>query len=85
MISDFTIYPNPLTTITTIEYELQHPASVHITIYNHLGKQIEIIQQNQSAGKQQVLWNAEGLPAGVYFCVLKTETGTQTMKMIKLK
>ena len=77
--------PNPFTTSTTIEYELQQPSTIQITIYNHLGKQLEVIQQTQSAGKQQVVWNAEGLTGGVYYCVLKTGNGTKTMKMIKLK
>ncbi len=79
------IFPNPFTTSTTIAYKLQQPSSIQITIYNHLGKQIEVIKQNQSAGMQQVIWNAEKLPSGVYFCVLKTNEGTQTLKMIKMK
>jgi len=83
----FDNYPNPFTTSTTIEYELPQPTTVQIIIYNHLGKQIEVIQQSQSAGKQQVVWNAEGLPSGVYFCVFKTDPAHagQTLKMIKLK
>ncbi len=83
--SGVSIYPNPFTNSTTIAYEFQQPSTVQITIYNHLGKQIEVIQQKRSAGKQQVIWNAEGLPSGVYFCVLKTESETQTTKMIKMK
>ncbi len=79
------LFPNPFTTSTTITYELQQPSTVQITIYNHVDKQLKVIQQNQSAGKQQVVWNAEGLPGGVYFCVLNTESGMETMKMIKLK
>ncbi len=78
-------YPNPFTTSTTIAYELQHPSTVQITIYNHLGEQIETIRQKQSAGKQQVVWDGMGLPSGVYCCVLKTNAGIQTTKMIKLK
>jgi len=78
-------YFNSFTTSTTFEYKLQHPTTVQITIYNHLGEKIEVIQQNQLSGKQQVVWNAEGLPGGVYFCVLKIESEIQTLKMIKLK
>ena len=78
-------YPNPFSNSTTIEYTLEQPANVQISIYNHLGEQIDIIQQRLSSGKQQVEWNAIGLPSGVYFCVLKTCEGIQTMKMIKLK
>jgi len=78
-------YPNPFSTSTTIIYQLNHPETVIIELYNQLGNLVNVIEQNQSVGKQQVVWNAEGLPAGIYFCVLKTENGTQTMKMIKLK
>ena len=85
IVKEVSTHPNPFTTSTTIAYELQQPSTVQITIYDYLGKQLEVIQQNQSAGKQQVVWNAEGLPNGVYYCVLKTETGVQTLKMIKLK
>jgi len=77
-------YPNPFSASTTIAYELQYPGTVQITIFNHLGKQLEVIQQKQSAGKQQVVWNAEGLPGGVYYCVLETTQATQTSKLIKL-
>lgn len=81
------VFPNPFSVSTTIEYELRQPETVQITIYNHLGKQLDIIQQKQSSGKQQMVWNAEGLPSGVYYCVLKTNSAHagQTMKMIKLK
>lgn len=76
-------YPNPFTSSTTIEYELSLPGIVSITIYNHLGEQIEVIREKQSQGIQQAVWNAKGLPAAVYFCILKTNKGIQTMKMIK--
>lgn len=85
MVANIQLYPNPFSNSTTISFELQHSSTVQITIYNQLGEQVEVIQLDQSHGKQQLVWNAEVLPAGVYFCVLKTETGTQTTKMIKMK
>jgi len=65
------IKPNPFTTTTTIEYQLDQPTEITITIFNHLGKQVELIRQYQQQGKQQVVWNAVGLPAGMYFFTLK--------------
>ncbi|MEN8139383.1 MAG: T9SS type A sorting domain-containing protein [Bacteroidota bacterium] len=76
-------YPNPFASSTTIEYELTIPEIISITIYNHLGVQIKVIEEKQSSGKQQVIWQADNLPAGVYFCVLETNNGIQTTKMIK--
>jgi hypothetical protein len=77
-------WPNPFTSLTTIEYKLAVPAVVTIHIYNHLGEQVERIEKKKSQGIQQEVWNAEALPAGVYFCVLKTKSQIQTMKLIKL-
>lgn len=78
-------FPNPFTTSTTIEYELTSPSSVQLIIYDYLGKQVDRMELQQSNGKQQITWNAKGRPAGVYTCVLKSKSGTQTVKMIKLK
>ena len=83
--SDAYCYPNPFPTSTTIECELAEPSTIQLTIYDYLGKQVELIKKKQAQGKQQIIWNAEGLPAGVYFCVIKSESGTQTMKMVKIK
>ncbi|MDB4303895.1 T9SS type A sorting domain-containing protein [Desulfosarcina sp.] len=84
VISNLSIYPNPFSNTITIGFELKQPEIVTITIYNHLGKQAEVIKKNQSQGRQEIIWNAENLPAGVYFCVLKTNKGMQSIKMIKL-
>ncbi len=40
--------------------------------------------ESKSVGQQKIEWNCKGLPAGMYFCVLKTNNGIQTTKMIKL-
>jgi len=79
-------YPNPFSTSTTIEYELEQPSTVQITIYNHLGEQVSVINKAlQPKGKLRLTWSSENLPSGIYYCVLKTDKETETMKMIKLK
>lgn len=78
-------YPNPFSGSTTIEYQLEKSSNFQLLIYNHLGEQVEQITEYQPQGKHQFTWHAENLPAGVYYCVLKTNYGTQTTKMIKLK
>ncbi len=78
------IFPNPFTTSTTIEYELKQPEEITLTIYDYFGQKVYQTQENQSQGQQQLIWNAEGLPAGIYFCVIRTNQGTQTTKLIKL-
>lgn len=79
------ISPNPFFTSVQIAFELTQAEVVAIIIYNQVGEQLDINERKQAAGNQQFVWNTEGLPAGIYFCVLKTESRTQTVKMIKLK
>jgi hypothetical protein len=81
---DFIIYPNPFAGSTSITYQLQHPETIRFDIYNHIGQKIKVIQKKQATGKHQFIWSAEGLPSGVYLCVLKTKSQIQTVKMIKL-
>ena len=78
-------FPNPLITSTTIAYSLQQPSTIQITIYNHLGKQVEIIQQKQSSGKQQVVWNAERFPSGMYYFTLQAGAQLTSGKMVVLR
>lgn len=79
------IHPNPFSTSTTIEYHLKSPQTVTITIYNHLGKQVEVIRQQQSAGQQQIVWNAEGLPSGVYYYRIQAGEQVASGKMMFMK
>jgi flagellar hook assembly protein FlgD len=61
-------YPNPFVGFTTLEYELEHSANVNLSIYNYLGQQVVVLADGkQAAGRQQVRWDAEGIPAGIYF------------------
>ncbi len=78
------VWPNPFSTSTTLTYKLADPATVTIIIYNQFGEQVRVVENERSTGKQQVVWNADSMAPGVYFCVLRTDTGIQTMKVIKL-
>lgn len=83
-LKDIKAWPNPFTNSTTITYELMEPASVMVTIYNQFGEIMTLIENKRSSGRQQVIWNAGGLPAGIYYCVLQSEQGMQTIKLIKI-
>ena len=85
MVSDLQTAPNPFNTSTTIEYELKQPEKVILTIYDYLGKQIEVIQENQSQGFQNVIWNAERLPDGIYYFRLKAGEQIANGKLVKAK
>jgi hypothetical protein len=79
------VHPNPFSTSTTIEYKLQKSSAIQITIYNHLGKQLKVIQQKQASGDQQVTLNAEGFRSGVYYFTLQAGEQIASGKMIIVK
>jgi len=80
------VYPNPFSTSTTIEYEVQQPSSVQIRIYNQLGEQVYNICENlRPKAKSRLRWSSENLPSGIYYCVLTTDKEMKTIKMIKMK
>ena len=80
------IYPNPVLSSTTIEYELTQPKNVNITIFNHLGQQVEIIDQgNLHSGQHQYIWDASGLPNGIYFVQVRAGHEVATKKIVKMK
>jgi len=78
-------YPNPFTTSTTITYELLQLSTVQITIYNHLGAQIEVIEKSQPQGLQKVVWSPVNLPNGVYYIRLQVGRQVATGKMILMR
>jgi N-acetylneuraminic acid mutarotase len=67
-------FPNPFNSFTTIEYQLEKAGIVTLKIFNNIGQQMAVlVDGEQAAGSQQMRWNAEGLPAGIYYYRLSTD------------
>ena len=77
--------PNPFSTSTTIEYELKQAEKVFLTIYNQMGKQVYQTEDNQSQGKQQLVWTPENLADGIYYFRLQKGEKVSTGKMVLIK
>ena len=77
--------PNPFSTSTTIEYELKQLEKVSLMIYNQMGKQVFQTEENQSQGKQQQIWNAEGYADGVYYYRLQVGEQVANGKLVKVR
>lgn len=69
------VYPNPLTTSTNLSYSLDKATLVSISVYNSRGELIDLIEEIQAAGKQQLKWNSGRLPAGIYYFWVTTISG----------
>ncbi|MCX6150487.1 MAG: S8 family serine peptidase [Ignavibacteriales bacterium] len=86
-------YPNPFNPVTIINYELGITGKVTLKVYDVLGNEVAtLVNEEKSAGKYQVEFNAANLPngksafsSGVYFYKLQSAGFTTTKKFILLK
>ncbi|KAA3616800.1 MAG: T9SS C-terminal target domain-containing protein [Calditrichaeota bacterium] len=80
-------FPNPFNPSTKINYHLAQNSFVSLKIYDVSGRLIKtLVNQQQNAGEQSVLFDGAGLPSGVYFYRLITSNGfSQSRKMLLLK
>ncbi|NJN78715.1 MAG: T9SS type A sorting domain-containing protein [Saprospiraceae bacterium] len=83
---DFSLiaYPNPFSSSTTIAFSLENQENVTLKLFNALGVQVESImeQETLSAGTYKRATRSD-LASGIYFAILQTANGTQTIKIIK--
>jgi hypothetical protein len=78
-------YPNPFYSSTTIKYVLSEKSFITLKIFNQNMQEIIILAEGEKpAGQNKVNFNATGLSAGIYICILKTERSVQSRKLVLL-
>jgi len=74
-------YPNPFIGTTNIEFVLNEPEQVTITVYSGNGSVVSVLTDARySAGNHKITWDASQYPAGFYFYSIGTESGTEVKK-----
>ena len=86
-----TSYPNPFNASTRISYNLPQAGLTTLSIYDIRGAQIRTLDSGErAAGWYTISWDAvdadgHNVPAGLYFCSIRTQSGVRTTKMLLLK
>ncbi len=76
--------PNPFQGQTTLQYRLEAPQQINISLYDVNGRQLStLVDQPQEAGTYTVDWQAGQYPEGVYFARAVSGSG-ETLQIIKL-
>ncbi|MGB2696624.1 MAG: FlgD immunoglobulin-like domain containing protein [Candidatus Zixiibacteriota bacterium] len=84
-------YPNPFNPNTTIEYCVQDPAKVTISVYNVLGQKVKtLVDEEKLRGDYTINWDGKNdagnqVASGVYFYQVKVGDYTSSKKMLLLK
>ncbi len=88
--ADVMITPNPFSTFTTIELELDRPTEVRIDVLDASGHQVkQLMDEKLDAGHQSIQWDGtwtSGIPAtdGMYYIVLKEGAQNRVLRTVKV-
>jgi hypothetical protein len=79
-------FPNPFNPSTRITYFVPKESFVSIKVYDFLGREVKTLVNNfQTTGSYEIVFDASDLPSGTYFYTLVTENYSSTKKMLLLK
>ena len=83
--SSIKCFPNPFKTHATIIYELNQSSYISLKIQKLNGQDIISLEDTyQESGYHKLLIDGSVLGPGIYVCILKTNAGTESFKLIKL-
>jgi hypothetical protein len=76
-------YPNPFTLSTTITFSSRDEGFADVTVVNLLGEQVaRIFSGELAAGEHSFSWDANGMPPGMYECIVRINGHVQRVSMI---
>ena len=79
-------FPNPFNPSTTIRYRLPHNATVQLTVYDPLGREVALLVNGyREGGYHDVRFDGNGLAIGVYLYRLQAGDFVQTKRFLLLK
>jgi len=84
-------YPNPFNSRTVISYSVPSRGRVEIGVYDLLGRRVRLLRDGPvHPGRHAVFWDGRDdggrrVSSGVYVCVLRSDSGVRTRRMVLLK
>jgi hypothetical protein len=79
-------YPNPFNPSTTIKFFIPVNGYVTLAVYDAAGREVStLISEQITAGTHEVIFGANGLASGLYFCKITVNNFSDVKKMILVK
>ena len=84
--SSFTNYPNPFSNQTTVNFTSTESGVAQISIVNLLGAEVAKLYSGElGAGEHSFSWDANGMSAGMYICVVRRNGGVEQVPVMLLR
>ena len=82
----FQVFPNPVNTQATLQYQLNQGSKVSVRLVDIQGRVVlNLLNETQTAGSQQLIFNTGKLSSGNYYLQLSTSQGMLTEKIVVVK
>ncbi len=82
----FQNYPNPFNPSTSIEFAISRSGDVSLVVYSLDGKEVRtLVNEELSAGRHTVRFEADNIPSGVYLYKLVTGNSSVTKRMVLIR
>ena len=79
-------YPNPFNPSTDIVFSVQRASNVSVTVYNILGQKVRtVVDRFLEPGEYRNRFDGTSLSTGIYFCALRNDMNSSTIKMLLIK
>jgi subtilisin family serine protease len=79
-------YPNPFNPLTHIRYDVPRRSQVRITVYSLLGVEVaRLVDREIPPGSYSAVFDATGLPSGLYVCRMLADGFQQARKLLLIR
>lgn len=79
-------YPNPFNPVTKINYQIPQPGKVKIAVFDMLGKEVAVIENNiKDAGYYTLQFDGSNISSGIYFYKIIAGSFIETKKLVLMK
>jgi ligand-binding sensor domain-containing protein len=79
------LYPNPILTTATLDFDLEKNENVRVEIFNVAGQLLLTpFDGKRLTGNHQLEFNVASFPQGIYFCKIKIGGQSEVLKFVKM-
>jgi len=79
-------WPNPFTDEVSLSVDLPVSGPFKAEVFDLQGRRVAtLLDEERTAGRHALRWQADGLPAGAYWIRISTTSGTTTRSVVKVK
>lgn len=80
----FRAFPNPTSGLFRVDFHLPYPLPTTVTIHSLAGQMVHQERLEGRSGQQEIVIDLSAHPSGVYLCQIQNQSGTQSLKIIRI-